>query len=453
MDKAKRYLIPALIILLFSGLSLPGKSQDRKNTYQYYDQKSLELYNKGDWKELSRLCSEALKDGYDYYYLRIRAGIAGYERERYMTAAMHFEAALGFYTADPVAGEYLFYCYLELNRWPDVYKVYNELPPSLRAKLKEHLPKNVEANMDAGPVFSNQMAVYDTIDLDGPDNIYGETEIIQDGYYFDAGLAWKFKKGYSLYGSYSLVKLNKVKKVQIDNTLSVDDDYPLVQHQLYLNGNIPFGNGFSIIPAFNLVTYNYKVVMPKVSPDSTRFLFPVKNFNENSFIGYLSVNKDFMIVRTSLFLSYSNLNAVNQFQAGFRFTVYPYGNLNFYLGSTLLNNRNDGNNSIIFKQMAGFRLFKPLWAEIDATFGRMDNFHDNQAYVVYNIADRMKFKGGARAILMLSPRWLITADYLYLWREGNYLTYAVQPDESIAPVINQKDFNNQIVLLGITWKI
>ncbi|MCK7534434.1 MAG: hypothetical protein MZV63_27150 [Marinilabiliales bacterium] len=80
---------------------------------------------------------------------------------------------------------------------------------------------------------------------------------------------------------------------------------------------------------------------------------------------------------------------------------------------------NDEINHFIFNQMVGFRLSRNFWAEADAAFGRMENYYDKNAFVVYNITDRMKFKGSAKIMYMLYPHWMITAEYLYLLREGN----------------------------------
>jgi tetratricopeptide (TPR) repeat protein len=448
MGKAKRFLIVALLALC----SLVIRAQEKN--FQEYDRQSLELYNQGNWKQLIRLSNQAFRDGYDYYYLRVRAGIACFETGNYMKAALHFREALAFNEKDAVAGEYLYGCYLQLNRTADAIKVFDELPASVREKLKKSLPKIRQANVETGPVLSNQMDSFDTLDLDGADNIYGEADINQDGYYFNAGLSWGFKKGYSVYGGYSLVKLNKTKMAQIGDTLSVEDQYPLIQHQFYLNGNIPLGKGFSVMPALNIILDRFESVMPRLAEDSVSYLFPVEKTKLGAYIGYLSVTKDFQIVQTSLFAAYSNLNKVNQVQAGFRVVAFPFGNLKFYLSSALLDHINDGNSSIIFEQMLGIRLFKPLWTELNATFGRMENYHENNAFVVYNIADKMTFKGGVKIILMLTPGWIITGEYLYLQREGEYVEYSMvaPPDNTeVKPVTKLQDFQNHIYLIGLKW--
>jgi tetratricopeptide (TPR) repeat protein len=448
MDKTQRLLIlTALAVILLSTIS-----RGQELSFRDYDRRSYELYSQAQWKELISLSDEALKQGIDYYYLRVRAGIACFETMRYMKAANHFKKALGFNQGDPLAGEYLYGCYLELNRHADAESTFKTLPSGTREMLKNTLPEHYQADAMAGPLFSNQAEVFDTLDLDGQDNVYGETDIMQDGYYFSAGLSREFRRGYSIYGAYSLIKLNKNKHAAIGDSLQVDDLYPLLQHQVYLSGHIPAVSGFSVTPALSLVLDRYKTVMPQLSEDSSNYTFPVVEFRPVAYLAYLSVDKDFQVVRTGLFAALSNFNDEKQFQAGFSLTAFPFGNLNVYLASRLLNHQNAGKNNIIFDQKVGVRIFRPLWAEVDGTFGRMENYHENNGYVIYNIADAMKFKGGASLVWLINPRLTLTAEYLYLLREEKYLQYQVQENYTVIPVTGTLVFSNQIILAGLKWR-
>jgi hypothetical protein len=448
MGKTGKYLI--IVLLAAWSLSLRGEEK----TFQEVDRQSLALYEKGEWKELVKYSNEAFREGFDYYYLRMRAGIANYMIRRYMQAVLHFKKALVFNNNDPVSGEYLYSCYLELNRVPEALKAFDELPPSVREKLGKSSSKLHQVIIETGPLFSNQAEKYSGLDLDGEENIYGEADITGNGYYLNAGLSWGFKKSFSIYAGYSLVRFDKTKLVKIEDTLAVNDQYPLTQHQIYLGGSIPLGKGFSVLPAMNVILDSYETVMPQFDSVSFNYSFPLEKTRLNSYIGYLSVTKDFHIVQTSIFGAYSTLNKKEQIQAGFCIVAFPFGNLNFYLSSKLMNHRNDGEDQIIFEQMIGARLFKPLWTEISATFGQMQNYHENNAFVVYNIADKINFKGSAKLIYTLSSRWMITAQYSYLMREGEYIYYTpvVPPAEmKVKPVTISQDFQNQFFLIGLKW--
>lgn len=441
-----------LTLFLFIAFSLYTRGQEYPLSFQDVDRNSYNLYEKGDWKELIRFSKEALNSGIDYYYLRIRTGIAYFQTKRYMQAALHFQKALEFNNNDFLAGEYLYGCYLQLNRTTEALKIFNKLPPSSKEKLGHSLPEFCEANLEAGIISSNQMEKFDTLDLDGPDNLYGETDISQDGQYFSGGLKWGFMNGYDVFGSYSYIKIDKTKLARIGDSLSVDDQYPLLQHQFYVNGNIPLGKGYSLLPAFNTVLDRFETVMPELTADSLGYLFPVREFRYNTFIGYLSVNKDFNIVQTSFFGAYSTLNEKEQIQAGFQVTYFPFGNLNFYLCTKLLDHINESKGQLIFDQMVVFRLTKNWWGEVDAVFGRMRNYHESNAFVVYNIADEMKFKGSIKLIYTLGDRWMITGEFLYLLREADYFYYELEDDFTSTKVLQSCEFNNSIAVISFKWK-
>jgi tetratricopeptide (TPR) repeat protein len=447
MDKKHRFLIFILLMIIPLGISA-----QQNLTFQEVDRQTYDLYQKGEWKELIRVSNKALNEGIDYGYLRVRAGVACFELKKYAQAVLHFKKALDFNETDAFSGEYLYWSYLELNKSKEAYEVYDKLPELSKENLKKSLPMLKEVNVDQGFIGCNQMEIFDTLDLDGPDNLYGETDITQDGYFFDGGLSWGFKKGFNVYGAYSFFKINKDKVAQIGDTMTVDDLYPLKQHQIYLNGSIPLGNGFSVLPAFNFLMERYETIAPQLASDSLNYQFPVKKFSNNYFIGYLSVTKDFNILVTTLFAAYSNLNSTRQFQGGVQATVFPFGNLNFYLTSKLISHLNDEENHFIYDQMVGFRLTRNIWGEVDATFGRMQNYYENNAFIVYNLTDEMKFKGSAKLIWMVKSRWEFTAAYLYILREGNYVHYHSESGLDPVPVTVTKDFSNNIYLLGLKWK-
>jgi tetratricopeptide (TPR) repeat protein len=451
MGQGKGYLTGILIGLL----PVLGLAQEEEISFRQADSLTYQQYISGNWKDLTRTGNEALNAGIDYYYLRVRLGVACFERRNYMQAERHFSEALEMNSGDPFAGEYLYGSYLELNRPVNALRVYDQLTPSVKTRLSASLPKLHAAEIAGGILLSNQPDKFDHFDLDGSENYYGETDITRGGTNMNTGLSWRFRNGAAIFGGYTWIRLEKNKLVQTGDTLAADDQYALDQHQFYINCHLPLGKGFSILPAVNLITDNYRVVMPRLNSDSTSYNFPVEDFNLRSWIGYLSVTRDFNIVRTSLFGAWSNFNDREQIQAGFHLMAFPLGNLDFYLSSKLIDHMVDSYHHFIFEQMIGGRILKPIWAEINATFGKMRDYHEQNGYVVYNFTDDMKFKAGAKLIWTISPRTMLTAEYIYLIRQGEYVVYQNRGSEDepdIVPVTMKEGFNNQIIMLDLTWK-
>jgi tetratricopeptide (TPR) repeat protein len=450
MGKGPGFLIGLIIVMPFL-----IQGQEAAMSFHKADSLTYSQYKSGDWKGLVSSGKEALKAGYDYYYLRTRLGVAYYERQNYLMAVHHFKAALGFNSADPFAGEYLYGCYLELNRPAEARAVYEKLPPSLKTKLAGTLPKYHNAHLDAGMLFSDQPEKFEQFDLDGADNYYGETDMTTGGKNLSAGLDWGFRNGMSIYGGYTWIRMDKNKMAKTGDTLAVDDQYPLDQHQFYLSGDIPLGKGFSVTPVVNYILDYYDVIMPQYDKESNNYTYPVEANKLSSFIGYLAVTRDFQVVQTSFFGAWSNLNERKQIQAGFHLVAFPFGNLDYYLSSKLLDHMIDGDHHFIFEQMFGMKVYKTVWAEVIATFGEMRDYHENNAYVLYNFAHDLHFKGGGKVMYTINSRATIIAEYTFLLREGNYIVYedtGTPEVPEIVPVTIQEDFNNHIVVLGINWK-
>ena len=96
-----------LIVLLFIlMLSCSGIEAQEKISFADLDSASLELFQQGQWKELKDIGLKGIDAGFDYYYLRMRMGIACYKLENYEKASKHFSRALEFNDNDPAALEY-----------------------------------------------------------------------------------------------------------------------------------------------------------------------------------------------------------------------------------------------------------------------------------------------------------------------------------------------------------
>ena len=103
----QRLIIIILLYCFFGSL----KAQERTD-FSYLDSLTYKQYEDGRWKELTASGKQALRLGYDYYYMRMRIGISYYERKSYLNAISHFKKALEFNNNDQIATEYLYYCYL-----------------------------------------------------------------------------------------------------------------------------------------------------------------------------------------------------------------------------------------------------------------------------------------------------------------------------------------------------
>ncbi|RLD49863.1 MAG: hypothetical protein DRI97_17595, partial [Bacteroidetes bacterium] len=88
-------------IWLLGVVSLGIKAQEPAD-FNTINRKTYQLYLSQKWDSVIIMGKQALKQEMDFYYLRMRIGIAYYSKKHYRTAARHFSAALEQNKSDPV---------------------------------------------------------------------------------------------------------------------------------------------------------------------------------------------------------------------------------------------------------------------------------------------------------------------------------------------------------------
>jgi tetratricopeptide (TPR) repeat protein len=121
-----------LIVILGLLLLAPTvKSQD----FVSVDKETYKLYLDKQWDELIRAGRLGLKQDNDYYYLRMRIGIAFYEKKNYKASQIHFRRALELNEGDPVASEYLYFAYLLAGQTQQAEVLAKDFTPYLEEKV------------------------------------------------------------------------------------------------------------------------------------------------------------------------------------------------------------------------------------------------------------------------------------------------------------------------------
>jgi len=445
-------------ILIISLTCLFSMQVLAQQTYDFMtvDKTTYELYQTGKWKELTLLAKKAIREGTDYFYLRLRNGIAFYNLGNYMQAETNLLEALEFNPGDRTAIEYLYYCYLMQNKGNKALSLLEQAPGSLRLKLKELYPPRFSfIHMDGGTFLSNQDNKYKSYDLDGKDDIYGEADIFNKAYYFSAGGQWFTAPVFSAYLGYTFLTLDRNKHIMSGDTVMIDHPYKVDQHQLYLSGTLYAGNGFSITPAFHFLNYRMNTVFAVYDSINYSYTFPDTSVNTNNYIGFLGLDKDYDIIRAGIFGALAHLNEQEQYQAGFDVTAFPGGNLDYYIQGQFVAHFNDGDLQPLANIMVGIRLLKPVWMELTGSFGEVENYFEKNASSVYNFSDRLRYRYGVKLIATLSSRWLLSLDYQYLGKESDILVYEEQNHDGttvFVPGYHSENYIDHFFIASLLWK-
>ncbi|MCK4639323.1 MAG: tetratricopeptide repeat protein, partial [Bacteroidales bacterium] len=205
-----------ITIIFFSLLTNAQTYPDFKNI----DKKTYDFYENQNWDSLIIVGKEALKNNIDYFYLRVRLGMAYYQKQNYTKAVQNFEKALQFNSTDVFALECLYYSYLFLNRKQEIKLLSTKFPESLKSQLnitKEKFLNNIY--FETGYTFSNNISKNGNINLFGNDSIYGEQDLNGTIFYAHVGLSKSIGKRISLYFGYSNLNIDKEKQIQYSESV------------------------------------------------------------------------------------------------------------------------------------------------------------------------------------------------------------------------------------------
>ena len=100
---------------------------------------------------------------------------------------------------------------------------------------------------------------------------------------------------------------------------------------------------------------------------------------------------------------------------------------------------------LILKGKAGIRLFKPLWIEPFIHYGKVSNYADEDAFVIYNSHDVIDYWYGARINIFLAG-YKVNLYYIFqAYQNTNYY--------NLAGVRGEIGYGSATHLLGLKWKL
>ena len=283
-------------IVMLVALASKGIAQDTLTTMNV-EQKSYQLYLEKKWPELIKFGNKAVHEGFDYFYLQLRIGIAYYEKKNYNVAEGHFRKALSFNSEDELTQEYLYYCYLYVGRYEEARLLSKVFSPTLAEKIGTNKQSRIGFMLlEGGTKVTDSVAYYDK---NGKTN----SNYFNSPIYFQLGLNHYVKN-----------------KLSVFNALTYFNQQSFVnqvrQFQYYLKVTIPTKKAWLISPAFHWinikVTSDAKALPPKMGPPRP----PNQTTNStlsNYFVGSLMIQKNIRKLTLGLGTTVSNMNNATQY--------------------------------------------------------------------------------------------------------------------------------------------
>ncbi|MBN2482403.1 MAG: tetratricopeptide repeat protein, partial [Bacteroidales bacterium] len=392
-------------------------------------------------------------EGIDYYYLRMRIGIAYYELKRYQASIPHFEKAYVENPDNPSAQEYLYYAYMFSGRQMDALHIGENFPDDMKQKTGINEETSIHAVS-----FSFTGSSYDTQEI--TENMQPFDSTVGDGYqsipkkFGLFGLSLSHKMGSSVIVSHSAQLLRKTNYVLsrfsgLNYTIS---DQTITQFQYYISPAIRAGKGLTVMPAFHFISYRIPGIVASNGMGGRTTI--ASSSTVNDYIVSLAVNRAFQYVNAGLSFSYGTLNYKRQYQPGAELTLYPFGNLNLY--STIkaykqleYYNGDQMADRLVLQNITGFKVCSWLWLEAEGSWGDYANFSEYNGAVVYNGLDEINKRYAGRAILWLNRGHL---QFILSYNRTDLTNY-YYPNIFTEEFINTIHYSSNTFTGGIIWKL
>ncbi|HBF87876.1 MAG TPA: hypothetical protein DDX39_04460 [Bacteroidales bacterium] len=399
-----------------------------KLTYQNYLEKK--------WDSIIETGNKAISQNIDYYYLRIRLGIAYYETQQYEKAIVNFEKSLEFNSNDALANEYIWYSYLFLGQYEEAQLFADGFSQELKNKLKiskSGFIKNIA--FDSGYAFNSDFEDLKNSIIDNVDAIAYEKKIFKSQFHNSLLLNFNLSKRISLTTAYTNLNVNSYHWTKLSDTEIHDGIFNTRQHQLYAKLNLYNRKKSNLYVAFNYspAVANEQVLIFDDSSLPPTVSVETRDTKMNSFAFVLGNRKTKRLISRNLFLSYSSINFFKQLQIGYSLLAYANSRKNTYFSTqvVLWNEPNPEKRQgkgggikpisrFMFEPSFGFKI-SSVWINGFATIGDVKNYVEADGLIINNNSDLISFRTGISLYVPITTKISFLAKTLMSVGESEYI--------------------------------
>ncbi len=291
---------------------------------------SYGLYLNKQWQHLTVYCERAIKLNFDYYYLRVRVGVAWFELGKYRMAVVHFKKALNYKAGDDFANSYLYYSYLYSERFEDAKWLSKSFSPALSASL---------FNAPAGPV--------DFVLAESGIKVPDSSRQFKNALFSNLGINHSVANRVFLFHGLTYFAQNEQR-------------FSVQQFQYYLKATLPLKNGFLLSTGVHLVnakadvrnfvntviTNTYLVYpvgpqgMPPPPPQvltvtTTAQTEQVKPSLSRNYVGAITLTRRTLLADYSIGTTLGSFDTTKQIQVSAGINLYPFAHNKFSVGGTI----------------------------------------------------------------------------------------------------------------------
>lgn len=396
-----------LIILFLLGMNSFVFAQSTLTSAEAQN-KTYELYTQGNWKELTKVGMQALDNGYDYYFMRMRVGVGYYQQKKYRLAQKHFKKAIAFNQKSDIAKEYLYYCLVFTGRAEEARKLTKTFSMDLKKKTQ-------------------------TGELPAVEHVFAEfaTKVIEEAY--------KEGNNTTYFGNATNVQVGA--KHFVKNNFSLTHAFTAFnqesvygeakQTQYYVGANVPLKDNWSLQPAVHIV-----------STDFTGYAgFEDTTDQQTNIAASIQVTKNFNYLDVFVGGTISKVMNLDRKVAFGGFSYAPLGNNNWLLGGTFygFKGQNETGMQTSMESFTYFELGKRFSAKVSYLLNNNTNVIENNVYFVNNSIGTTTNRLGVQLNAFTNKKFSL------------YGIYQLENKEIVDESIPTIDFSYNLFLIGTKY--
>lgn len=492
----KKYFQVILTLLLIGFSLLEAKSQSEKER-DIYDSITYHYYMQGNWDSVIDIGKEALYKGYDFYYLRMRLGLAYDYQANFRIAEKQYSKALKLVPNDVNAAYYQYFAAINGGRKGVAFSNYQHfnfeqkksINPNkdsnqdfLYEKHQNIIPKKIKVKALELLSFSYGYAF--TGNKTNMDNIYPSSsgELFSTGYvrnkqsYLNLTMKGNLSPMVQWDFAYNNHVIDGLSILQMRNEKPEWKPTNVKQNEIFGGLGFLFGNGMSLKTTAhylgfkgNATEYSLDTIIYVISESRDTILDEESTFNkvnysfsESDYVLGLSLNHKLGMFDFSAFATYGQISEVNPLQIGGEITILPKGNYSLYVSNRLLYYSDELDNRFIYKVSAGSALSKKWNIDASATFGNLQYTNEPNSAIVYNWSEKTTFKGDIILSYLIAPKVYLSLKYQLTQKQSKYSSYVangienslIYPGFSYITYGETEDyykFNQHFLIASLSW--
>ncbi len=435
-----------LILLFFAGVF----SATGQVGWQSRDSLTYQLYLSKDWQPLLREVNASLNEGIDFYYLRVRAGVAAYELKKYRQAADHFARAFRWYQQDEFLNYWYYSALVRAGRFDEASYLTASLSDNFLYRMqirKGNLLNGVIAEAQITDNANYSELIHESPVNSGSYVLY--RNIPREQFYYGVGLEHQVSSRWLLFHGVSKLSIHKSQYIREgDLGQAVFLESRVNQVQYYLQGRYFIGNGWHAKAGLTLIGGSADNHAVDENALRRKVIVPYR-YGINDHFVQLGIARDIKSLQPGLSISAGSVAGFTQIQANAHLTLYPLGSTSLYLTGDVsmhYDTAYEGWKFIAIPKI-GTKL-GPFWILAERSFGDIQNYSAAGGYVVYNSPEIVKQLTSLSLTLpMLNYRLNAMVRYMHSQKEANTFDYSDKDNYTASPY----QYNERSWLMSLKW--